>query len=336
MPIQFETRENETNEKVLAFIDEWNAPTSEIVVHTSGSTGKPKKIVLRKQHMIASAKATGEFLGLKKGDRALLCLSMDTIGGRMMVVRALVLELKLIVVDVSSNPLANVDGNITFAAMVPMQVQNCLDANLSRFANIEQLIIGGAAVSEKLIDQLQELSTKVFHTFGMTETISHIAMRSLNHPREGQFSCLPGISVDEKNSSLVIDAPTIGVHNLQTNDAIELLSPTSFRWLGRTDFVINSGGVKLHPEEIELKLVNLIVRPFFVSGEPDTRLGEKLILWVESVQRLNLKKSDFASLLANYSIPKEIKYLNKFAYTSSGKIDRITSKSLPHVALEIL
>lgn len=336
MAIRFVTNHPETKQKVLDFIEEWNRASEYITVKTSGSTGQPKEIRLSKKHMIASAKATGEFLDLKKGDTALLCLSMDTIGGRMMVVRSLLLELELIVVDVTSTPLSNINETIDFVAMVPMQVQKSLIETPNQLRKINKLIVGGGPVSPQLIEELQYLPTNVFHTFGMTETISHIAMRKLNHPLESEFNCLPEISISENNGSLVISAPEIGVQHLETNDVIELISPTSFRWLGRKDFVINSGGVKLHPEEIESKLAAIISVPFFVYGEPDDLLGEKLILIIENSENLKFSKSDFQSHLPKHAVPKEIRYVSRFEYTESGKIKRLTSKALPNVAHEVL
>lgn len=336
MAIRFETNHSETKQKVLDFIEEWNRPAEELTVKTSGSTGQPKEIRLLKKHMIASAKATGTFLHLKKGDTALLCLSMDTIGGRMMVVRSLVLDLELIVGDISSNPIKNVNEQIEFAAMVPMQVQKSLLESPSQLGKINKLIIGGGPVSNQLINQLQALPTNAFLTFGMTETISHIAMRKLNHPLETEFKCLPEVSTSENNDSLIISAPAIGVQQLVTNDIVELISPSAFRWLGRKDFVINSGGVKLHPEEIESNLAGLIPVPFFVYGEPDELLGEKLILIIESSENIQLSKSDFQTRLTKFSIPKEIRYVSQFEYTQSGKIKRLTSKALPNVAHEVL
>lgn len=336
MAIRFETQQAETKQKVLDFLEEWNDSSDEIIVKTSGSTGKPKKIHLLKKHMIASAKATCKFLDLQKGASALLCLSMDTIGGRMMVVRSLVFELNLIVSDVSSTPLAGIGEKIDFAAMAPLQVQKSLVDQANELSNIGKLIVGGGPVSPQLINQVQEIRTKVYHTFGMTETISHIALRSLNHPLEEEFKCLPNVSIDSKSGSLVINAPEIGVLNLETNDAIELNSPSSFRWLGRTDFVINSGGIKLHPEEIESKLAELINDSLFVYGEEDELLGEKLVLVIEDSDESQLSKQDFQTILPKHSIPKEIRFVDQFNYTESGKINRLTSKELPNVAHKVL
>ncbi len=336
MPIRFNTDQQAVVDKVQAFLDEWHSPNDFIDIQTSGSTGAPKQMRIPKSAMISSARATGEFLELSQGDTALLSLSMDTVGGKMMVVRALVLELDLIIGDVSTDPLKNVDEEIDFAAMVPMQLTKILETDSTSLEKVKLLILGGGPVSPALIDQIQEVRTEIYHTFGMTETVSHIALRKLNHPLESDFHCLSGIDIHERNGQLVINAPLLNVHDLVTNDAVALTSPTSFRWLGRTDFVINSGGIKLHPEEIEAKLAPLLPYPFFICGEADELLGEKAVLIIEHSENLELSKSDFAPYLDAYSIPKMVRYVPQFAYTASGKINRIISKTAENVAFEVL
>lgn len=336
MSIRFVTNEQAIVDKVRAFLEDWHAATDFIEVNTSGSTGTPKRIRIQKADMVSSARATGEFLGLSSGDKALLSLSMDTIGGKMMVVRKLVLNLDLIVGDVSTDPLNNVNEEIQFAAMVPMQLAKILETNPCSLEKVKKLILGGGPVSPALIDQIQTFPTDIYHTFGMTETISHIALRKLNHPLELDFHCLPGIHVTERNGHLIIDATILNIMDLETNDAVALTSPTSFQWLGRTDFVINSGGIKLHPETLEEKLTALLPYPFFIVGEADEILGEKVVLFVEHAGNLRLKKSDFAYYLDTYSIPKIVRYVNQFTYTESGKVNRFLSKTAENVAFEVL
>lgn len=170
----------------------------------------------------------------------------------------------------------------------------------------------------------------------MTETISHIAMRQLNHPCHENFDCLPNVTINDQDGSLCITAPDIGVFELKTNDVVEVLSNRSFKWLGRTDFVINSGGVKLHPEVIEQSLAQFIQVPFFVYGEADDLLGERLILALESPANMGITKKDFHELLSKHEVPKEIRYIQQFEYTLSGKINRLASKKLSNVAREVL
>lgn len=337
MSIRFITNNPIIIDKVNTFVENWQSASDKILVHTSGSTGNPKTIPLSKSYMKASAIATGKFLGLKTGDTALLCLSTDTIGGKMMLIRTLVLNLDLIVSEVSSSPLDRINEKVDFTAMVPMQVKGCLEKTPKKLNHIAKLIIGGAPVSDSLIEELQVFSCKAFSTFGMTETISHIALRSLNQPREESFSTLPDISITASiDGHLEINAPMLGVSKLITNDIIEMVSPQQFKWLGRSDFVINSGGIKIHPEEIESNLSTLIVEPFFVSSLHDDLLGEKLILNIESIAN-NLEKTHLTEHLGRFKSPKEIHLYLKFHYTISGKIDRAaTLKDKEHVIRKVL
>jgi O-succinylbenzoic acid--CoA ligase len=336
MPIQYLTNSAPVIEKVKAFVNEWYAEGTTIEVKTSGSTGIPKTIVHSKKHMIASARATGDYLNLSKGMKALLCLSPDTIGGKMMIVRSLILELELFVVDISSSPLDGIEETFNFAAMVPLQAQNSMLKNSESLNCIDQLIIGGAPVSNGLVSTLQHADCRCYHTFGMTETISHIAMRSLNQPQKEAFELLPNIAITvNDNEQMVITAPELGVEKLTTNDIIERTSPHQFIWKGRSDFVINSGGIKLHPETIESSLSELITPPFFVSGLQDSLLGEKLVLHIEGTG--SYQKSDFTLLLGKFQSPKEVYYHANFHYTSSGKIDRsATLNNLPSVTRVLL
>ena len=324
MTIQYITNNAIVTAKVKAFIADWYSEQTTIAVKTSGSTGIPKTILHSKKHMIASAIATGEYLGLAKGDSALLCLSTDTIGGKMMIVRALVLELDLYISDVNSSPLDKIDRPINFAAMVPMQVATSIAKKPTCLDSIDILIIGGAPISGSLEAQLQDYNCRCFHTFGMTETISHIALRSLNQPKEEDFKIVPITTISTDNEQqLIISAPHLGITQLRTNDIVKLTADDRFKWLGRSDFVINSGGVKLHPEVVESSLSTMISAPFFVSGLPDPLLGKKLVLHIEGSG--SYQKSDFTSLLENIQTPKEVYYYEQFEYTQSGKIDRIST-----------
>lgn len=316
MNIEFLTDDTQYIEEVISFINEWNNDLDFIEIKTSGSTGKPKTIVLKKEHMIASVKMTGEFLKLKKDDVALLCLSPNTVAGKMMIVRSLVLGLKLIVVDVNSSPLKNVNRKIDFVAMVPLQVQN----SLNDLNKVHKLIVGGGVISNQLWNEISGLGIKAFQTFGMTETISHIAMREIS-TNNSNYLPLKGVELKTVNDCLYISAPNIGVEGLQTNDIVQLEDDGSFIWLGRKDFVVNSGGVKLHPELIESKLNDLIESPFFTFGIKDEKLGEKLILCIEG--KNTIEKDDFLSILDKFEIPKEVYFFKKFDSTESGKINRL-------------
>lgn len=339
MPIEFITNNQDLIDQVNAFEKEWNSSSEVIYTQTSGSTGTPKTIEIQKKYMIASARATVDFLNIKSGSTSLLCLSPKTIGGKMMMVRAFVENMRLLVVDVSSDPLAQIPENeqIDFAAMVPMQLENCLN-RINRLSSIKKLIIGGAPMSSKLISECSTIQPIVFQTFGMTETISHIALKQINGNAQHTYEALNQVSFEQtENGALIINAPNIGVEKLMTNDIVELHSSTSFSWLGRSDFAINSGGIKIHPEMIEQQLSKSIALPFFSWGIPDDQLGQKHILCVEGNVIAELSKEVLAQLLNKFEIPKEVHYFSQFVYTESGKINRsLTFKQSANVVEKVL
>lgn len=317
-------KEGEPYEKAIGdFLCDWFSNNDFVEVKTSGSTGKPKIIRLEKRLMINSALATGAFFNLNEGDTALLCLPAEFIAGKMMLVRAMVLGLHLDFTAPSSNPLKENNSCYDFCAMVPLQVENSLDI----LHQISKLIIGGAAVSLNLKNKLKSLNTKIYETYGMTETITHIAAKTLN---DECFKVLPDVSVSrDKRGCLLIKAPKISKKEVVTNDIVEIHSDSSFRWLGRFDNIINSGGVKLIPEEIEKKLSAVIHGRFFVAGVSDETLGQKLILVVEGKEASNLKK-DLSVLpsLKRFELPKSIHFIPQFKETGSGKINRTKTLEL--------
>ena len=316
------------------FLKEWVNEKEYVIVHTSGSTGVPKEIQLNKEHMRNSALATGVYFNLKENTTALLCLSANYIAGKMMLVRALVLGWDIHLVSPKLNPLLNLENSFDFCAMVPLQVEE----SLLQLSKIKKLIIGGGVVSPILSQQLQSVNTNCFATYGMTETITHIAVKKLNNfpeviSNDMEKSCyhiLSNIAIIQDNRGcLVIDAPLVSNVIITTNDIVKLHSKTQFEWLGRYDNVINSGGVKLFPEQIEEKLSQLINKRFFVIGVPDNKLGEKLILIIESEVKLSLSKSDYEKcMLTKYEIPKQVFVIDKFRETPTGKIQRKQSLKL--------
>ena len=304
------------------FIQEWLDNNDYVVVKTSGSTGVSKNLVLSKQKMISSAKATGTFFKLPENTNALLCLPSNYIAGKMMLVRAMVLGWNLHVVAPGKNAISHDDTDYDFVAMVPYQVQY----SLKSLNKIKKLIIGGAAISKKLNDQLQGVDTEVFATYGMTETISHIAVRRINGlAKSNNYTALPRVrfSLDKRNC-LMIDAPEVSVEKVISNDVVKLISPTSFEYLGRIDDVVNSGGIKLFPEQIESKLASYIDRPFIIASEKNETLGERLILIIEDAT--TQENSDFKEAflsLSSYERPKKIYTFSKFPFTETGKIKRM-------------
>jgi len=315
-------KEGEPYQKAMGeFLLDWIDKKDFIPVKTSGSTGTPKEIFLKKEHMVNSAKTTGAYFDLWPGQSALLCLPGDYIAGKMMFVRAMVLGLDLDWVPPSSTPLKNLNRYYHFCAMVPMQLENSLD----EINHIKTLIVGGAPVSVDLKAKVQDKTTDIFETYGMTETITHVAVKKINNGAKDCFETLPNISIEkDKRNCLVINAPDLNNGQLATNDIVELVSDKEFKWLGRYDNVINSGGVKLFPEQIELKLASIIKSRFFVAGIPDEELGQKLILLVEKKDEdlalFNKVKS--LEALEKYEIPKDILFVERFVETVNGKISR--------------
>lgn len=318
-----------THEKAIGkFLAAWLNDSDTIEVHTSGSTGIPKQITLKKQQMCNSAVATGQYFSLQPGHSALLCLSADYIAGKMMLVRAMVLGLELDVVTPSSNPLEAIEKQYHFCAMVPLQVATSID----HLDKIEQLIVGGASVSFALKQKLKGLPCKAYETYGMTETITHVAVKQLNQfnssntiTLSNQFKALPEVffSLDERHC-LRISAPKVATEEIKTNDVVRLHSSTEFEWLGRFDNVINSGGVKIHPEQIEAKLNTLITSRFFVTGIPDEQLGQQLVLVVEGSGNSNtiLNTIKKVGILSKFEMPKKGYFLLNFKETKTGKINR--------------
>ncbi len=304
------------------FLLDWLDDSDSLEARTSGSTGSPKIIALKKEHMANSALATGSFFKMGPGTKALQCLSADYIAGKMMLVRALVLGWELDMVEPISNPLQCISKQYDFVAMVPMQVQGTI-SNLNR---VNTLIIGGAALSPELKSDLDKVDTRLFETYGMTETITHIAVKEIGKGLEdGNFKALPNVSLSKDHRGcLVIEAPKVSDAIIVTNDLVNLISSQEFRWLGRYDNVINSGGVKLIPEQLETKMAVLIKSRFFVAGIPDAILGQKLVLVIEGNMYRNQLSQKIKSLssISKFEIPKEIFSVPKFEETGSGKVNR--------------
>ncbi|MEX0314197.1 MAG: AMP-binding protein [Allomuricauda sp.] len=304
------------------FLLDWVSEKPTLEVFTSGSTGKPKKISLKKEHMLNSAKATGFFFDLKAGDKALLCLPCSGIAGKMMLVRAMAIGMDLRYVEPSSVPLQNNSNFYDFVAMTPLQVGNSLE----QLSQIGTLIVGGAPISTSLKQTLEDAPNAIFETYGMTETITHIAAKRLSNPADDNFQILPDISISvDDRDCLIISAPHISDNKVITNDIVEMVNAKSFKWFGRFDTVINSGGVKLIPEKIEEKLSSFIKPRFFVAGIPDDALGQKLVLVVEDVKMSKqelLQQIKGLDKLGKYEVPKEIFSLKTFQETKTGKIHR--------------
>jgi len=304
------------------FLQQWLDESDLVMVKTSGSTGTPKQINLSKQHMINSAKATGMFFKLGENTKALLCLPSNYIAGKMMLVRAITLGWDLHIVAPTKDALTQYDNDYDFAAMVPYQVLHSLGA----LHKVKKLIIGGGALSKELSNKLQDIETEAFATYGMTETITHIAVRRINGlAKSTDYTALPNVKFSkDSRECLVITASAISEEKIITNDVVNLISPTSFEWLGRIDNVINSGGIKIYPEQIEEKLSSFIELPFIITSEEDKELGERIILIFENngEQKTPNFSEAFASL-SKFERPKKIYTFSKFPFTETGKIKRV-------------
>ena len=308
-------KEGNANEQAIGeFLLDWFDHKEYIEMKTSGTTGLPKVVKLEKQAMIQSALATGDFFELEPRNKALLCLPVQFVAGKMMLVRSLILGLDLDIVTPSTAPLALNETKYDFVAMVPLQVQNSIEA----LVNVKKLIIGGAKMDSALEAKLLPLKTEIYETYGMTETITHIAAKKLG---ENVFTVLPNVKIaQDDRGCLIITVPSISDEPIVTNDLVEVIRENQFIFLGRIDNVVNSGGVKLIPEQIEAKLIEKIDSRFFVTGLPDPVLGEKLVLVIEG------EKQDFAAdffdVLDKFEKPKEIVFVPKFKENENGKLLR--------------
>lgn len=303
------------------FLAEWHNDSPTVLVHTSGSTGKPKPMLVEKRRMEASARVTCRFLGLKQGDTALLCMPLDYIAGKMMVVRSMVCGLRLVVVNPSGTPSWN--GRIVFAAMVPLQVYNLLGTaeGRARLMAIRHLIIGGGAIDDGLATALKDFPNAVWSTYGMTETLSHIALRRLNGSEASDwYTPFEGVSLSQTDDGcLVIDAPAVHEGLLVTNDIVEMKTPGGqFRILGRKDNTICSGGVKIQAEEVERLLHGQLQEPYLISKRQDPKFGEVVVLLTQSSD-LEAVEAVCRRVLPKYWQPRHYVHVDHIPLTATAK-----------------
>ena len=321
-------------QSAMQFAWQWEQGHDSFVVQTSGSTGPPKTIAISRQRMLVSARLTQQALQLTPRHTALLCLNADTIGGKMMLVRGLHLGMDMVWVAPTANPLADLPRSPDLVAMVPLQLQTALAETPRQLENIHAILVGGAPVSVALEEAIRvQVASPVYSTYGMTETVSHIALRRLNGPKASAAFQVLGdtrIGTDEREC-LTIQGEITQHQRIVTNDLVDITGPRQFRWRGRYDWVINSGGVKVSPEQVERAVAQVwnlsLPQPrFFVTGLPDDRFGQRVVLVIEAPPA---PKKDEQHLLASvarevppYHGPKEIRYIYPFRETASGKIDR--------------
>ncbi|MDR1645084.1 MAG: AMP-binding protein [Tannerellaceae bacterium] len=302
-------------------------------VETSGSTGAPRLLKVKQEQMIRSAWLTCSFLGLQNGDKALLCMPVQYIGAKMMVVRTIVAGLELIVRPPSGHPLKDIDTSFRFAAMVPLQVYNSLQMPVERerLMRIGILIIGGSSIDPAMEKELRDFPNIVYSTYGMTETLSHIALRRLNgNEASPYYQPLPTVKLSlSDEGTLIIDAPLVCNTPLITNDIAELLPDGRFRILGRKDNCINSGGIKLQIEILEAKLRPLMPVPFAITSTPDPQLGEAIVLLIEKGDyAIDQLQKEISLLLPKYERPRHIREVAAIPLAGNGKINRPACKEL--------
>ena len=305
--------------QIFEFLKEWFSPSTEIMVFTSGSTGKPKKLNLNKNVMRKSARATCEYFSLDSGSIIHLCLPVSFIAGKMMLVRGIISGANVVVEEPVVSPMLAYPGPISLSAMTPAQVNKVLSDDQGRLNDVKNLIIGGAPVGMDLEDQLQHFKTNCYSTFGMTETATHVALMRLNGKNKSDvFRAVGDVTFRMDDSMcLVINSESLGLSNLITNDIVEIVDDRSFRWIGRQDHVINTGGIKVFPEQIEKKMGHTLNGNFFFAAMPDDQFGEIVILLVEGKERqLDL------TVLSKFEQPKRVYFVEHFSFTGSGKIDR--------------
>jgi len=343
--------------KVFEFKKAWEFGQETFEIQTSGSTGQPKKILLRRKQMLASVKMTAKAFNLKEGDTAFCCLNIDYIAGMMMLVRAFEIGMDLLIVEPKSNPFEDIEKHLyilkanrgqNFFAFVPLQIQTLLD-NTPIYSDIlnsaKAIIIGGAAVNEAILEKIQKIYRPVYVTYGMSETLTHIAIKRINgSEKEEFFNTLDGVDIKLTNEScLMIKSKTTDDQWITTNDVAEIINGSSFVLHGRIDNVINSGGVKIQLEKIE-KVAESVLNKlktdkkelkgrYFVFSLPDENLGERLIFVLEKetiailsgredITKIDILKG-FKEILPKFEVPKEVFFVEKIVETPTGKIDKI-------------
>lgn len=315
-----------------AFLQEWQNDEPTVWVHTSGSTGTPKPMKVEKKRMEASARLTCSFLGLKEGDSALLCMPLPYIAGKMVVVRSLVAGLNLIPVAPSGHPLKDLKEAPTFAAMIPMQVYNTLQVPEEKaiLMGTKHLIIGGGAIDNALANELKDFPNQVWSTYGMTETLSHIALRRLNGTDASDwYTPFDNVRIRlSEEGTLIIHAPNVCAEELTTNDIAEINEEGKFRILGRKDNTINSGGVKIQIEQVEATLKAHLDIPFQITARKDAKFGEIVVLIYNKVGNEDDIRRVCESELPTYWAPKAYIAVDELPMTGTGKPDRASARRI--------
>lgn len=319
--------------ETIEFLRAWKSGAAQFRLRTSGSTGNPKVITVSKRLMQYSARQTIKYLELTDADYALVCLNTAYIAGKMMLVRALEGGMQFHAVEPTTSPFLHGRMDVTFTAVVPLQLGEILQSIPDVIQNMNAILVGGAPVSEAIKEKCRNISTPIYETYGMTETISHIALKRINGPdAEQEFTALPGIELRTNTSGCLEIRGEVTHHQwLTTNDVVNLVIRNKFEWLGRLDWVINSGGVKIHPEQVEAKINTLFQKygwtnRFFLGSRPDEHLGQRVVLILEGL--LPVPDGELEKILREnlerYEVPKEI-YTSPYFDEKNSKIDRLAT-----------
>jgi O-succinylbenzoic acid--CoA ligase len=322
-------------QNVILFLQQWLRGKTDFTITSSGSTGRPQPFTFTRSQAEASAALTIQALSLDKNHTALVCLDTKYMAGQMMLVRALVAGMKIFVIDPSSRPLQKVPRHqkIDFAAFVPLQIQTMLhEEGEDCLFKISKIIIGGAPLEQSLVNRLHNHPGDVYLTYGMTETLSHVALQKINGAdASDSFVVLPGVTIHHDERGCAVIHTPFTKNEIVTNDVIEFTSATTFRFIGRADFVINSGGVKINPEKIELQIAGCVLealgsRRFMVSGIPDPALGQKVVLFIEGVPvNTVVLLQKIKETVSRFEVPKEITFIDVFEQTATQKVNRIAT-----------
>jgi o-succinylbenzoate---CoA ligase len=333
-------------EATFEFLRAWFSGEENFEVTTSGSTGKPKTISISRGQMLASARQTARKINLQRESTALVCIDTRYIGGKMMLARCVAFGLRIMAVDPTANPLIKipVDKCVQFTAFVPYQISSVLESKHPHLLNnLEKVLIGGAPLNAAGRTQLDQFQCACYETYGMTETMSHVALRLLNTKlKQPYFETLEGIGISQDERGCLVVSADYLPGPVVTNDLVEIVGAGKFLWLGRWDGIINTGGVKVVPEQIEKELENIFSENnfnhrFFIAALPDEKLGNKIVLVIEGVQfsseLLNRSMRALKSAVSPFEFPKEVYSIPRFVTTQTQKIDRI--QSLPGIALHL-
>lgn len=312
-------------DEIMNLITEWESGKTLFPVQTSGSTGAPKDILLKREQIISSANRTNAFFNLNENSHVCLCISPSKIGGKMVLLRALIGGYKVSVFPIQANPFSRIDAKIDsfdFVSLVPYQLYDLVTNTPKILLHFKTILLGGSLLSSHLETKTVKAHSNCYIGFGMTETVSHIALRKLGTP---YYTCLDGVSVVVENNKMVISDTLLKIDSLESTDCIELKADNTFKWLGRNDFAINSGGIKIHPEEIEQYISAFVSSTFIISGIPDEQLGEKCVLLIEkplTEDKWSELKNVVLKKFGAFSVPKnQIKA--QLIFGENGKILRL-------------